>query len=408
MSEAMNNREYEQGRELMDLMVRTSQRPDQDNTAFVGALTEHLGAVNLDHKTVADPEYPDRSLVVVEVGDPEGEQTIAAISHSDVVGVGGQDWDTNPWELHEDGDTWYGRGVCDTHGSGVAMLLALSRPGVKDALERAGKKASVIFTYDEEATSAEFSMRGARLAAGALGVDPVVTGKYFIAGEPTEIDGVITPMRGHKGRWLANFVVDVEHSGHVSDLVQNALMAGANIVHEVGHYARMMKYGSGDDEEAQIFNPSHTTAQVSAADIKSGDFSTTPSKARFTVDMRTLPYVHDLRVKEMQDLIKNEAFQTEGAHVTLDVIKDAPGSLTPPESMIVGAAEKACGQSARGFNGGDEGRVMRLQAGLEGVTLGPGKLSFAHMPNEQVSIQSVLKATDIYSVLFQNSVNLEA
>lgn len=408
MLEIMSGHDYEAARELMDIMVQTSQRPGEGNQEFVDALTDHLGAVNLEHKTITDPEYPDRSLVVVEVGDLEGEQAIAAISHSDVVGVEGQDWDHDPWKLHEGDGVWFGRGVCDTHGSGVSMLLAAARPEVQTALEKGGKKVSIIFTYDEESTSEEFSMRGARLAAGQLGKEPVVTGKYFIAGEPTEIDNVITPMRGHKGRWLANFVVDVEHSGHVSDLVQNALMAGANIVYEVGHYARMMKYGSGDDEEAQIFNPAHTTAQVSAADIKSGDFSTTPARARFTVDMRTLPYVHDLRVKEMRDLIINEAFQTEGAHITLEVIKDAPGSLTPVESLIVGAAEDASGQSARGFNGGDEGRIMRLQAGLEGITLGPGKLSYAHMPNEQIAVSSIQKAADIYSKLFQKSVNLEA
>lgn len=408
MANHNTNPEYGPAKDMMELMVRTSQRPEEGNQHFVESLSGYFESAGISHRSVVDPVYTDRSLLIADFGDPEADQSVAAISHSDVVGVGGQDWEHNPWELHEEDGKWFGRGVCDTHGSGVAMLLAGMRPDIQKILEDSGKKVSVIFTYDEEAISEEFSMRGARMAAGLLGEDPVVTGDYFIAGEPTEIDGKITPMRGHKGRFLASFLVNVAHSGHVSDIVQNALMSGANIVHELGHYSRMMKYGSGHDDEAQIFNPPHTTLQVSAADVKSGDFSTTPSKAKFTLDMRTLPYVHDLRVEEVCDLITNKAFQIEGAEVELEIIKDAVGSLTPIDSPIVSIAEAASGQASRGFNGGDEGRIMRTQAGLDGVTLGPGKLSFAHMPNEQIDIDSIFNAADIYGKLFAKIVELEA
>jgi len=389
----------------MDIMVENSQRPGEGNQAFVDSLVSYIGDQDFHLRTVQDPELPDRSLLIVDVGDPEGEQTLATISHADVVGVEGQEWEHSPWEVHEDNGVWFGRGVCDTHGSGVAMLLAAGRPDVREALQRAGKRASVVFTYDEEAVSPELSMRGARLAAGLLGPEPSVTSNFFIAGEPTEIDGNIVPMRGHKGRWLGHFVVNVEHSGHVSELVQNAFMSGASIVHEIGGYARFLTYGSDTDEEAQIYRPPHSTVQVSAAEVKSGDFSTTPSKARFTLDMRTLPDVHDLRVKEIMDLIKRGSWDPE-VTVVLEVVKDAKGSLTPADSPIVLAAESATGQSARGFNGGDEGRIMRLQAHKQGVTLGPGKLQYAHMPNEQVSIASVFNAADIYSQLLRSSVQL--
>jgi acetylornithine deacetylase len=399
------SKEYETAYDLMDIMVENSQRPGEDNQAFVESVSSYLSDKGFYLKTVDDPEIEGRTLLVAEVGDPEGEQMLATISHADVVGVEGQDWHHSPWELHEKDDTWFGRGVCDTHGSGVAMLLAASRPQVRRVLEKAHKRASVVFTYDEEAISPELSMRGARLAAGLLGPEAAITSEYFVAGEPTEIDGSIVPMRGHKGRWLGHFTVDVARSGHVSEIVQNAFMSGASIVHEIGGYARYLTYGSDTDEDAQIYRPPHSTVQVSAAVVKSGDFSTTPSKAQFTVDMRTLPDVHDLRVKEITDLIKRGSWDSDVA-VLLDVVKDAKGSLTPADSPIVVAAEQATGRSARGFNGGDEGRIMRLQAHKEGVTLGPGKLQYAHMPNEQIAIRSIFRAADIYSKLFRNSVQL--
>lgn len=399
MPEKYNEDEYKTGRKLMDVMVATSQKPEEGNEVFVEAVGNLLSDLGVHTSTVQDPTHSDRSLLVVEVGNPRGEQALAAISHSDVVGVDSQDWKTHPWKLHEEKDTWFGRGVCDTHGSGVSMVLAALRSQTKEQLDETGKRVSIIFTYDEEATSSEFSMRGARLAAGLLEVPSVVTGDYFIAGEPTEIDGKITPMRGHKGRWLSNFNVKVAHSGHVSEIVQNALMSGASIVNEIGVYASRLTSESSVDKDAEFYNPPHSTVQVSAADIKKGDFSTTPSHVRFTVDMRTLPAMHELRIQELINLILNTELGPNTT-VELEIIKDAKGSLTPAESLIVKVAEEATAQQSRGFNGGDEGRIMRLQAGKEGVTIGPGELHFAHMPDEQIKIKSIFNAADIYSDIF--------
>lgn len=400
--------EYRTGKELMEVMIEKSQRPGEGNQEFVDSIGEMLDSQGFHIRTVQDPEYADRSLLVAEVGDVQGEQTISAISHSDVVGVEGQHWKHTPWRLHEQRGNWFGRGACDTHGSGVSMLIAAARPEVRKQLEEANKKVSVIFTYDEEATSPELSMRGARLAAGVLGdVEPVATSKYFIAGEPTEHEGAITAMRAHKGRWLAHFTVDVEHSGHVSELVQNAFMTGSSIVHDIGRYMYFLTLGSDEDEEAAIFSPPHSTIQVSAAQVKSGDYSTTPSTATFTVDMRTLPFsdIHHFRELEVRDLIKRGG--TEDGHtVTLDIVKNALGTVTRAESPIVLLAEQATHRTARGFNGGDEGRIMRQMAQKEGVTIGPGELGFAHMPDERVAVSSIFKAADIYADMFAKSVRL--
>jgi acetylornithine deacetylase/succinyl-diaminopimelate desuccinylase-like protein len=67
---------------------------------------------------------------------------------------------------------------------------------------------------------------------------------------------------------------------------------------------------------------------------------------------------------------------------------------------MVQLAEKVSSQKASGFNGGDEGRIFRNQGGLHGITIGPGDLKYAHKPNEQISIQSVLNGVDLYRRLF--------
>ncbi len=398
------NPEYGLARELMERMVENSQRPGEGNLKFVETIGSYLTKNSFEINVTPDPEYHDRALLVVEIGDPKGEQVLAAISHSDVVGIEGQNWLRDPWKLTEEDDRWFGRGVCDTHGSGVAMLLAGRRPEVIKALKDANKRVSIIFTSDEEAAEAGLSYRGAKLAAGKLGTDTAITARYFIAGEPTEIDGNITAMRSHKGRWLAHVALSVEHSGHAADDVQNAFGLGADIIYMINQYGRRLRYDAHEKHQESIFSPGYSTVQVTAATVKQGDFSTTPDFARFTIDLRMLPEEHDLRIDEIQQIIATDLMEPE-VKIGLEVIDEFRGTTTRTDSQIVKLAEAATSQIAKGFNGGDEGEVLRT-AGKEGVTIGPGQLKFAHMPNEEIEISSVFKAADIYSYLFSNAVEL--
>jgi acetylornithine deacetylase len=395
-----NNAEYQATRDLMSLMIETSQRPGEGNVGFVDTVGAYLEDKGANVRKVDDPDFSDRSLLVVEIGAEDGEQALAAISHSDVVGVEGQTWDYDPWKLTEQGDLWLGRGVCDTHGSGVGMIMAGLRPKVAERLKQAGKRVSIVFTSDEEAAEAEWSYRGAKLAAGLLGVKPTITSKYFVAGEPTETTQGMTAMRAHKGRWLSHFLITVDRPGHSAESVQNAFSIGAEIVHEIGVFAA--DYLKSDDDGKglkDIFSPPFSTAQVTAAQVKSGDYSITPDHVRFTVDLRTLPIVHGHQVAALKSLIENSSQITEGVSIDLENLDDFKGTVTEATSPIVIAAEAATGLSSLGFNGGDEGEVLR-RAGKQGITLGPGELSFAHAPNEQIPIRSVLKSIDVYSDLF--------
>lgn len=385
--------------EVLALMVKHSQRPDEGNLAFVEAMEKYL-AGKAETERVQDPEYRDRALLAVHFGRPKDRQSLVCLNHSDVVGIENQDWQTDPWKLEKRHGRWVGRGVCDTHGCGTSMLLAGLRPDMQKHLCAKRRRVSLIFTYDEESTLPEMSMRGARLAVGDLDHHGIVNTPYFIAGEPTEM----VPMRAHKGRFLAHFSVRTSKSGHVSERVQNALMAGSRIVHEISEYGRMVRYGSGMDDESAAFDPPFPTVQVTAIDVKRSDYSSTPDSARFTLDMRTLPDTHDLRVTELTDLINSYELD-EGESVQIEVLKVAPGSTTPLDSPIVRLAERTSRRAARGFNGGDEGRIMRLTGKLEGVTLGPGELSQAHTANESIDPKSVLDAINVFADLYRESTN---
>jgi len=95
-----------------------------------------------------------------------------------------------------------------------------------------------------------------------------------------------------------------------------------------------------------------------------------------------------------------------GETVEIEILKNGEGSLTMEQSPIVVLAEGITERFACGFNGGNEGRIFRNNAGMEGITIGPGELKYAHMPNERIKIAAVLKGADIYSQLFKGSINL--
>ena len=404
-SPEIHHEDYENAYELMDLMIGSSQKPGDGNADFVETVGGYLDAHNFNVRSVPDPEYSDRSLLVVDFGPPDAEQLVSAVSHADVVGIEGQTWQYDPWSLTEKDGIWFGRGVCDTHGSGVAMLLAAARPEVIHALYDANKRISVMFTSDEEDPDQNLSFRGAKLAVGALeGTQPTATGRYFIAGEPTELQA----KRAHKGRWLAQYTVRVSQPGHVAEDVDNAFAEAIELGHAIKTTAGSEGFLDTSDlgADARIFEPGRSSAQVTAATVKEGDFSITPHAATLAVDVRTLPGKHDVHRNMIEKgVLLNPEYVSAGTEVTLKVLDDFAGTITDASSPIVRVAEEVTGLPANGFNAADEGEVFR-KAGLEGITLGPGELRFAHSPDEQIPVNEVMRAITVYSDLFRKLVEV--
>jgi len=126
-------------------------------------------------------------LVSCAANTPDAEWLLFE-SHLDTVGVAGMT--VPPFRLTAEADRLYGRGACDTKGSGAAMLWALKDYAGNPHRPR---HAGVLFTIDEEAR-----MSGAQaFAAGALQEFPRLRG--VIVGEPTGL----RPVVAHNGalRW---------------------------------------------------------------------------------------------------------------------------------------------------------------------------------------------------------------
>ena len=77
----------------------------------------------------------------------DGEETVASLSHLDIVPVGG-DWEHDPFAGEVDGDIIYGRGTLDDKGPSIAALYAVK--SLIDAGAPLKRKLRLIFGCDEE------------------------------------------------------------------------------------------------------------------------------------------------------------------------------------------------------------------------------------------------------------------
>ena len=102
-------------------------------------------------------------------------------SHLDTVGIEGMT--VEPFVLTRRGDRLYGRGACDTKGSGAAMLWALREYARSEIRPHA---VGVLFTVDEEA-----GMTGARGFAGQHLAEFQPRLRGVVVGEPTSMRPVV-------------------------------------------------------------------------------------------------------------------------------------------------------------------------------------------------------------------------
>lgn len=83
-----------------------------------------------------------------EIG--EGKELIGILAHLDVVPAG-EGWKTNPFEVYNDGETLYGRGVTDDKGAVIASLYALKY--LKETNYKFKKRVRLIVGCNEETGS---------------------------------------------------------------------------------------------------------------------------------------------------------------------------------------------------------------------------------------------------------------
>lgn len=86
-------------------------------------LRDHEGF--FETSTFGQVGYEGRPNVAARLEGNGDGPTLTVSGHVDVVSVEANDWDTDPWSLHRDGEYLYGRGACDMKGGIAAYVTAV-------------------------------------------------------------------------------------------------------------------------------------------------------------------------------------------------------------------------------------------------------------------------------------------
>lgn len=365
---------------------------DTVNARYIGrpsgepALAAHLEAIAtawaLDHRRfpVADGLF---NLVIQRECAPGGEWLLFE-SHLDTVSVAGMT--VPPFAMQTDKGRLYGRGVCDTKGSGAAMLWALRTLCDSGMLRH---NVGVVFTVDEEA-----GMTGA--ASFARTTLPSWPGNIagIVVGEPTELRPVIA----HNGivRWTT---VTHGRAAHSADPAQgrSAISAMVRVVDRLeSQYASTV---------SSRLDPLTGSAACSVNVIRGGSqVNIVPDRCEIEVDRRLIPGESAFDALAERDRVLAPLAQGPAAiafeHTPAYVVP--PLAATPNLPLMRRFAPTF---TRHGIHDAPNGVRYATNAshyaaaGAPVIVLGPGSIAQAHTADEWLDRTQLERAVALYGSL---------
>jgi acetylornithine deacetylase len=307
-------------------------------------------------------------------------------SHLDAVGVEGMS--IEPFVAKIEEGRMYGRGACDTKGSGAAMLAALDRYA---RLVQTPNNIALLFTVDEEQTKRGIHAFASRQLAHT-GFRPIGA----IIGEPTSLRLVTA----HCG--VARFAIRTHgvaaHSSNPA-LGRSAIRAMVRVID-----ALETRYISRLSASHPLTGPARCSINM----IRGGTaVNIVPEECEIWLDRRVVPgedpatVIGDVR--RVLDEVRSE--QGDLLYSIIDPRTDPPLDPSGGERFVesVRGVLRSLGKPdapvGAGF-GSDASTIS--EAGIPAVLLGPGSIEQAHREVEYVDLAELDDAVEIYGAIMRS------
>jgi acetylornithine deacetylase len=336
-----------------------------DIVAWVRAYLERHGA----EVTILPGPEGNRANLFATLG-PRDVPGYILSGHMDVVPAGEAGWDSDPFQLHQNGDALFGRGTSDMKGFLACALAAVAKI-VTMPLHR---PIHFAFSYDEEA-----GCRGVphmlaqlpQLCAPALGA---------IIGEPSGMRAI----RAHKGKAAARVTIH-GRSGHSSrpDLGLNAIHAITDVLASARDAAAALTNGPFET----VFAPPYSSLQVGT--VRGGQaVNIIPDLCEVEFEARAISGVDptSLLVPVRQAA---EALKSQGFGVDWTDLSAYPALSLPKTAALAALLGRLTGvDPLAAVSYGTEAGLFQ-QAGVDAIICGPGDISRAHKANEFILINEL-------------------
>lgn len=308
----------------------------------------------------------EKANVVVSLGppvDPGARTGLVLSGHMDVVPADEPEWHSDPFELRETDQGYYGRGSADMKGF---VALAVNVAARVDP-ERLRHPLVLVLTYDEEIGTVgarHFSETWDRPLPRAT-----------VIGEPTSLRAV----RMHKGHTSLELAFEgvSAHSGY-PHLGRSAIEPAARAITALAELGRELETEVCPNR--QHF-PEVPFVALNVGQVAGGKaVNVVPDQCTVRFGFRVLPGMESAPVVERIRGVVAEAVGEEP--YTLEIINESPPLLLEEESDVYGAVCRRIGQdeTLSASYATDGGWLQR--AGLDCVIFGPGTIEVAHKPNE--------------------------
>ena len=325
---------------------------------------------------------------------PPVDGGIILSGHTDVVPVAGQDWDTDPFIMHDDGQgKLFGRGSCDMKGF-LACCLSLVPEMIQANLQR---PIYLAFSYDEE-----IGCQGAPALIDNMKQVYTEQPGFAIIGEPT----MMQPVIGQKGICVIRTTVNgsAGHSSRIREEVSAVHEAARLIIWIEEKVDELATLGPIDDR----FHPPHTSMHVGR--VQGGIApNVIADHVEFDWDVRVIPgnTVEGLleefqayctaRTKKLQERFPDFRITTTLEHPPV------PPLDTSPDSKFLRRVQK--------WSGFDDYTTVAYaaeagqfsEAGYESIICGPGSIAQAHRANEYVEVEQLEKGVAMLQRLIEDS-----
>jgi putative selenium metabolism hydrolase len=324
-----------------------------------------------------------------------GPRVVVYDSHIDTVGVGDRaEWEWDPFEGKLEGSQFYARGACDEKGSTPGMVygLALAREfGWLDAL-------TVYYFGNMEEWCDGIAPNS------FVAVDPMLRPDFVVIGEPTQLH----VYRGHKGRLELKITAHGKsaHAAH-HHLGDNAVYKMVNIIQAVRELDRRLPR-----------HPFLGKATVAVTDVvaRTASINAVPDQFTIFLDRRVtvdedrqdvLATIRGLIPDYLQDEVRVEELYYDAPSYTgfvFPVDKFYPAWVLADEHPLVQAGQHTIaalwGETppTGKWDFSTNGTYWAGKAKIPSIGFGPGDEQWAHMTEEHIDLEEVVRATEWYAL----------
>ncbi len=351
---------------------------DQGNLDVIQLLATWFEQLGFSIDIQAVPETRNKYNLLAKLGSGEGGLLLAG--HSDTVPFDENRWSSNPFDIVDKDDKFYGLGTCDMKGFFAFILQVCKQLPIKELK----KPLYILATADEETT-----MAGARFFTEMQTTKPDVA----IIGEPTNLVPVIM----HKGHMSHRITIHGK-SGHSSkpSLGVNAI----EIMYQVIGQLLSLKEKLSLNYNNQAFDVTAPTLNLGA--IKGGDNANRIcGQCELDIDMRSLPGMTDSELILLLSEALAPLAEKYPNRVSFEELHpSSPSFEQNQDSELVTLAQEISGHQCCAVNYATEAPFIQ-QLGCQTIVLGPGSIDQAHQPDEFLAHSEIDKTEEVLVRMIQ-------